>query len=167
MPYVEMTFAGRASGALLPPSSTQANTDGSSRCNAVATKETWVARPVRPACLNDLGLEPGQHEQRGVGDDGAGHDGEAADVRQGQAGQPRVARRVHSELRRGGPCRRLDGGVREHHALRLAGRAGRGHDERIAFLDGHAVRQGVLLPVGADDASRPECVEHDSPGGGG
>ena len=97
MPYVETTLAGSVSGALLPPRRTQAKTEGSSRRSAVATRDTCETRPERPSLLDGLGLESRQHDDGCAGHDRAGDDGEAPDVRQRQAGQPRVASRVNTE----------------------------------------------------------------------
>ena len=123
MPYVETTLGGSASGALLPPRRTQVKTEGSSRCSAVATSETCETRPERPASSTASASNPGRTTtgvpvtiERVTTD-------EPPDVRQRQAGQPRVPGGVDAEPGRGRPGRGGDGVVGEHDALGLARRA--------------------------------------------
>ena len=60
MPYVATTLGGNSSGTLLPPSRTQAKTEGSSRRSAVATRETCETLPIRPASSTTSASNPGR-----------------------------------------------------------------------------------------------------------
>ena len=110
--------------------------------------------------LDGVRLETGQDENGRVGEDGTCHHRQSADVRQGQAGQPRVAGGVETQPRGGGPRRSGDGLVGEHDPFGLTRGARGGDDERVALLDGLTVGQGVLLAVGTHDAARSQGVEH-------
>ena len=57
------------------------------------------ARPAPARLLDRFGLESRHDDEGSAGDDGACHDGEAADVRERQAGEPRVAGGVDAKPR--------------------------------------------------------------------
>ena len=167
MPYVETTFAGSASGALLPPSSTQANTDGSSRRNAVATRETWVARPVRPACSTASASNPGSTS--------SGVSVTMARVTTARPPMWASGRQASHVWRVGSTASCAEVARADASTASCVSTTPFGCPDvpDVATTSaspsstGNAVGQGVLLAVGADDPSWPQRVEHDSPGGGG
>ena len=87
-----------------------------------------------PRSLDGGDLEAGQHGELRPGVERTRHHGQPADVGQGEAGEPVVVG-LHRQAVAGRSRRRRDGIVGQDHAFRSAGRAARGHDERIARLD--------------------------------
>ena len=128
--------AGRSSGAWLPPRRTQVKTEGSSRRSAVATSETWVdpsrtARAASTVSASNPGMTTSGVPvtiERVTTD-------EPTDVRQRQAGEPRVPAGSMSSRVRGRPGRGRHRVVGEHDTLGLTRRARGRDDERVAVLD--------------------------------
>ena len=146
-------------GSLLPPRSTQVKTEGSRRWSAVATNETWVTRPERPASSTASASNPGRTTRGVPVTIERVTTAEPPDVRERQAGQPRVPVGVDAEPGRGRLGRGGHGVVGEHDALGMTRRARGGDDQRVALLDPDAVAQRVLLAVGAHDPRGAQCVE--------
>ena len=124
-------------------------------------------RPVRPAASTASASKPGMTSRGVPVTTAARHDGEAANVGERQAREPRMATGVDTKAlgRRSG--RRPDGFVRQHHALWLARRARGRDDERVAFLHAQPVWEGVLLAVRTDDPGGAQRFEHRPAGDGG
>ena len=154
-----------ALGALLPPRSTQVNTEGSSRCNAVATRATWVARPVRPICSTASASKPGS-TRRGVPVmiDRVTTESPPMCASGRQASQEWRAGSMPSRSD-GRPGRGADRVVGRARRLGLSRRARRRDDQCVALGHRDPVDECVLLAVGAHDAGRAERLEHRRAGG--
>ena len=161
MPYVDTTLGGSASGALLPPRRTQREDGGIDPLQRRRDQGDVRDLSGPPGRFDRLRLESGHDEEGGPGDDRAGHDGQPADVRQRQAGEPCVPARVDAERvpRSPWPTPRW-----RHASARRpsAGptcptwrRPGRRPPRR-----GAPSAERVLLAVGTDDPRGAEGVEH-------
>ena len=150
-----------SSGALLPPRRTQVKTEGSSRRSAVATSETCDDPARAPGLFDGLGLEARAGPRAGVPvDDRTGHDGQAADVRQRQAGQPDVTGGVDAEPGRWSP--RADAATASWVSttpLGVPDVPDVATTSASPSSTADAVGQRVLLAVRADDPRRAQRVE--------
>ncbi len=154
MPYVVTTLAGSSAGGAAPPS-TMSRKAGGIDPPQRGRDQRDEGGAGRRRLLHGVRVEAGLHQQGRAGDDGTRDDGESADVRERQARQPRVARRIDPEPSAGGDGRCAHGVMGEDDPFRFAGRAARRDDERVAVVDG-------LVRV----ASRPAAVRPPAEEGG-